>query len=109
MLKKILILTISVLCINSISAQKPPRRIEISGNVLDVYNAPIANAIIMIDGKKQIPSPILKDIIRSGLSLQHQRSEYLLLVMGYLKTISKAEVILISTLVPVQHFSPILI
>jgi TonB-dependent SusC/RagA subfamily outer membrane receptor len=52
MLKKILILTISVLCINSISAQKPPRRIEISGNVLDVYNAPIANAIIMIDGKK---------------------------------------------------------
>jgi TonB-dependent SusC/RagA subfamily outer membrane receptor len=52
MLKKILILIISVLSINSLSAQKSPRRIEISGTVLDVYNSPISNGLIMIDGKK---------------------------------------------------------
>jgi hypothetical protein len=38
--------------INSISAQKHQRKIEISGKVQDVYNGPIANAIIMVDGRK---------------------------------------------------------
>lgn len=52
MWKKILLLVFSVLCINSISAQKLPGKIEIRGTVLDVYNGPIANAIIMIDGQK---------------------------------------------------------
>jgi TonB-dependent SusC/RagA subfamily outer membrane receptor len=52
MSKKILFLFISVLYINSISAQKPARRVEITGTVLDVYNGPIANAIIMIDNQK---------------------------------------------------------
>jgi TonB-dependent SusC/RagA subfamily outer membrane receptor len=52
MWKKILLLVFSVLCINSLSAQKLPGKIEIKGTVLDVYNGPIANAIIMIDGQK---------------------------------------------------------
>jgi hypothetical protein len=52
MWKKLLFLIISVLFINSISAQKPGRKIEIKGTVLDVYNVPIANAIIMIDNNK---------------------------------------------------------
>ena len=52
MLKNILVIFFSVLYINSISAQKPARHLEITGTVHDVYNAPIANAIIMIDGKK---------------------------------------------------------
>jgi TonB-dependent starch-binding outer membrane protein SusC len=52
MWKKILILIISVLSINSLSAQKPSRRIVITGSVLDLYNGPIANAMIMIDGQK---------------------------------------------------------
>lgn len=52
MSKKILFLIITVLSINSISAQKPARRVEITGTVLDVYNSPIANAIIMIDDQK---------------------------------------------------------
>ena len=52
MWKKLLFLIISVLYINSVSAQKPGRRIEIKGTVLDVYNVPIANAIIMIDNHK---------------------------------------------------------
>jgi hypothetical protein len=52
MWKKLLFLIISVLFLNSISAQKPGKRIEIEGTVLDVYNVPIANAIIMIDNHK---------------------------------------------------------
>jgi TonB-dependent starch-binding outer membrane protein SusC len=52
MWKKILFLVFSVLSINSISAQRPNRKVEITGKVLDVYNEPIANAIIMIDGIK---------------------------------------------------------
>jgi TonB-dependent SusC/RagA subfamily outer membrane receptor len=52
MWKKILFLIIPVLFINSISAQKSGRRVEITGTVYDVYNSPIANAIIMIDGQK---------------------------------------------------------
>ena len=42
----------SVLLVNSLSAQKDPKRIEIKGTVLDVYHGPIANAIIMVDGQK---------------------------------------------------------
>jgi TonB-dependent SusC/RagA subfamily outer membrane receptor len=52
MWKKALFLIISVLFINSVSAQKTARRIELTGTVQDVYSGPIANAIIMIDGKK---------------------------------------------------------
>lgn len=52
MWKKILLLIIPVLFINSISAQKSGRRVEITGTVYDVYNSPIADAIIMIDGQK---------------------------------------------------------
>ena len=52
MWKKILLLIISVLFINSLSAQKSVRQVEITGTVHDVYNSPIANAIIMIDGQK---------------------------------------------------------
>jgi TonB-dependent SusC/RagA subfamily outer membrane receptor len=52
MLKKILIITLSVCFLNSLSAQKSARKIEIKGRVLDVYNAPIANAILMVDNKK---------------------------------------------------------
>ncbi len=44
MWKKILLLIIPVLFINSISAQKSGRRVEITGTVYDVYNSPIANA-----------------------------------------------------------------
>ena len=52
MWKKILLLIIAVFYVNGISAQKPGRRVEIKGIVLDVYHAPIANAIIMVDNKK---------------------------------------------------------
>jgi len=52
MWKKVLFLMISVLLVNSLSAQKDPKRIEIKGTVLDVYHGPIANAIIMVDGQK---------------------------------------------------------
>jgi len=47
-----LLLIVSVFLINSMSAQKPGRKVEITGTVLDVYNSPIANAIIMIDDQK---------------------------------------------------------
>jgi hypothetical protein len=52
MWKKVLFLMLSVLLMNSLSAQKDPKRIEIKGTVLDVYHGPIANAIIMVDGQK---------------------------------------------------------
>jgi hypothetical protein len=52
MWKKILFLMIAALSMSSLSAQKHPRRMEIKGTVLDVYNGPIANAIIMVDGQK---------------------------------------------------------
>lgn len=52
MLKKLLILAFAVLSINSLQAHNPGRKIEIKGKVLDVYNAPIANAIIMVDNQK---------------------------------------------------------
>jgi TonB-dependent SusC/RagA subfamily outer membrane receptor len=43
---------LSVLCLNSITAQKNNRRITITGKVMDVYNSPIVNAFVMIDGEK---------------------------------------------------------
>jgi TonB-dependent starch-binding outer membrane protein SusC len=52
MWKKILIVTMSVCFLNSLSAQKPGRRVEIKGRVVDVYNSPIANAILMIDNQR---------------------------------------------------------
>lgn len=52
MWKKILILFFAVTAVNSLSAQKPSRKFEIKGTVMDVYNSPIANAIIMIDDQK---------------------------------------------------------
>lgn len=52
MRKSIFLFLITVLSIGSISAQKTTRRIEIKGNVLDVYNSPVANAIIMLDDQK---------------------------------------------------------
>jgi TonB-dependent SusC/RagA subfamily outer membrane receptor len=52
MWKKVLLLIVAVLYMNSLSAQRPGKRIEISGTVLDVYNSPIANALILVDNKK---------------------------------------------------------
>jgi TonB-dependent SusC/RagA subfamily outer membrane receptor len=52
MWKKSLFLILAVFYINSVSAQRPARRVEITGSVRDIYNGPIANAIIMIDGVK---------------------------------------------------------
>jgi len=43
---------IAVLSIGSISAQKTTRRLEIKGNVKDVYNSPVSNAIITLDDQK---------------------------------------------------------
>lgn len=46
-------LFICVLAITSLNAQKRPAgKIEITGKVQDVYNSPIANAILMVDGQK---------------------------------------------------------
>lgn len=42
----------SFFCLNSLTAQKQSRKIIIKGTVHDVYRGPIANAIVMIDGKK---------------------------------------------------------
>jgi len=53
MWKKILLLIVAVPLMNSLSAQqKPGKRIEITGTVLDVYHSPIANALILVDDKK---------------------------------------------------------
>jgi hypothetical protein len=51
MSKNILLLLLSVLFINTIWAQKPSKRIEITGTVLNVYNGPIADAVILIDNQ----------------------------------------------------------
>ena len=50
--KVVFLIMLSVLCMNSLSAQKVPKKITITGTVLDVAQAPIVNAIIMIDGQK---------------------------------------------------------
>ena len=52
MLKKMLFLIIAVFYINSMSAQKSVRHLIISGNVADVYNSPVSNAMIIIDNHK---------------------------------------------------------
>jgi TonB-dependent SusC/RagA subfamily outer membrane receptor len=52
MWKKVLLLIAAVLYMNSLSAQRPGKRIEITGTVLDVYHSPIANALIMVDDKR---------------------------------------------------------
>jgi TonB-dependent starch-binding outer membrane protein SusC len=52
MWKKVLLLIVAVLYMNSLPAQRPGKRIEISGTVLDVYHSPIANALILVDDKK---------------------------------------------------------
>ena len=52
MRKNIVLFIIAVLSIGSISAQKTTKRIEIKGNVKDVYNSPVPNAIITLDDQK---------------------------------------------------------
>jgi TonB-dependent starch-binding outer membrane protein SusC len=52
MRKNIVLFIIAVLSIGSISAQKTTRRLEIKGNVKDVYNSPVSNAIITLDDQK---------------------------------------------------------
>lgn len=51
-LKFVLLILLSVICFNNISAQKSNKKITITGTVLDASKGPIANAIIMIDGQK---------------------------------------------------------
>jgi TonB-dependent SusC/RagA subfamily outer membrane receptor len=51
-LKLFIVILTSVLCIQSISAQKAPKNITISGTVVDAAKSPIANAILMIDGQR---------------------------------------------------------
>jgi len=46
------LILLSVLCLNSITAQKNNPEVTITGRVVDVYYSPIVNAIIMIDGQK---------------------------------------------------------
>ena len=50
-IKVILFIMLSVLCVNSLNAQKSNKRITISGTVLNAAKEPIANAIVMIDDK----------------------------------------------------------
>ena len=50
-IKIIFLILISVLCINSITAQKNNKKITITGTVVDVSGNPVGNAIVMIDGK----------------------------------------------------------
>jgi len=52
MWKKTLLIIVSVLYVNSVSAQRPGKRIEITGTVLDVYHSPITNALILVDDKR---------------------------------------------------------
>jgi TonB-dependent starch-binding outer membrane protein SusC len=52
MWKSVVIMIFAVLSVNSLSAQKHPKRYELTGTVLDVYKGPIANAIILIDDQK---------------------------------------------------------
>lgn len=50
-IKIFLLILISVICFNSMIAQKSNKKITITGIVLDSQKRPIANAIIMIDNK----------------------------------------------------------
>lgn len=51
-MRKILILIFAVLGVNSLSAQRLGKKMELTGSVLDVYNSPIVNAIIIVDDQK---------------------------------------------------------
>ena len=51
-IKIFFIILFSVLCLNSLTAQKNSKKITITGTVLGVDKRPIVNAIIMIDDKK---------------------------------------------------------
>jgi TonB-dependent SusC/RagA subfamily outer membrane receptor len=52
MWKNLLILFVAVLSINSASGQRSGKKILITGTVMDVYNGPITNAILMVDNQK---------------------------------------------------------
>ncbi|MDP4224155.1 MAG: hypothetical protein Q8868_12660, partial [Bacteroidota bacterium] len=47
-----ILILLSLLCSNSLYAQKSSKKITITGTVLDVSRKPIANAIIMVDGNR---------------------------------------------------------
>lgn len=51
-IKLFFLILLSVLCFNTISAQKNNKKITITGTVLDIAKSPIVNAIVMIDGQK---------------------------------------------------------
>ena len=51
-IKLFFIILLSVLCLNSITAQKNSKKMTIAGTVLDAAKSPIVNAIVMIDGQK---------------------------------------------------------
>ena len=51
-IKLILLILLSALCINSITAQKSTKKITITGTVLNASKEPIMNAIVMIDDEK---------------------------------------------------------
>lgn len=50
-IKVFFLVLVSVLFINSVSAQKNSKKITITGTVLDSSGDPIMNAIVMVDGK----------------------------------------------------------
>ena len=50
-IKIFFLILVSVLCINSITAQKNNKKITITGTVVDASGNPVGNAIVMIDGK----------------------------------------------------------
>lgn len=49
---KLLLIMLSVFCINCSYSQKNSKRITITGVVKDAYRNPIVNAIVLIDGRK---------------------------------------------------------
>lgn len=51
-IKLILLILVSSLCINSITAQKSNKKVTITGTVLNASREPIVNAIVMIDDQK---------------------------------------------------------
>jgi TonB-dependent SusC/RagA subfamily outer membrane receptor len=51
-IKTFFLILLTVLFLNSLTAQKNSRKVTITGTVLDVYRSPIVNAIIMIDDQK---------------------------------------------------------
>lgn len=51
-IKLILLILVSSLCINSITAQKSNKKVTITGTVLNALRVPIVNAIVMIDDQK---------------------------------------------------------